>query len=93
MNRPRHAADGTRHWEADFNYGVLGACFPQSARLREGTDAVLKAYMAGERGNLPGTFQEVPGGAVRFEQIWRVNGQPVLEVRADRMSGATLPLR
>jgi hypothetical protein len=93
VNRPRRAADGTRHWEADFNYGVLGACFPQSARLREATDAVLKAYMAGERGNLPGTFQEEPGGAARFEQIWRVNGQPVLEVRADRMSGATLPLR
>lgn len=92
VNRPRTGADGGRGWEADYNYLALPGCFAAHPRVKEATELLFEAYMAGARDTQPGRFAEAPGDGMRFQQSWQVDGRVVLEIRATRVSPRTIPI-
>lgn len=89
-NQPRAEDGAGRAWQADFEYLNLPGCFADHPRVQQAADAVLMAYAVAEREPPPGWFRETAGGGMRFEQVWLVDGRPVLELRGERVSTRTL---
>lgn len=67
----------------------MTSCFRGDPHVSGLGEALQAAYTAGRLQAPPGWFRETEDGGMRFERIWSVDGRPLLEVRATRMSTAT----
>jgi hypothetical protein len=90
VNRPRTGAAGKRGWQASYDV-LLSRCFPGHAGLKQAQDALDAALMENERTGEPGWFHEDAAGGMRFEQVWRLDGRVIMEIRAVRVSPRTTP--
>jgi hypothetical protein len=90
LNQPRTDESGRRSWAADFENAGFTACFRDDPRVWGLGDSLYAAYTARTLDDPPGWFHETEGGGMRFERTWRVQGRPVLEVRATRIGLRTL---
>lgn len=90
---PQVQGDSTEVYEGQMMLELAPGQTPAADRYRE----AIETYKHGEEARdvesstFPGRFRLTPGGSAMYEGVLRVDGEPLLAVRAERIANQRIP--